>query len=186
MTLPATPLDPIGADRTTQRRAVLSYASAVPNINEPEWDEIRERPGFLARRARLGYQLGSERLGISLWELEAGECAYPYHYHLTEEEVLIVLEGSPVLRTPDGWQELRQGDVVSFPRGERGGHQLHNRSDGVVRFLAVSTNGEPDLVLYPDSGTVGANERLPGGGGMKLMFREADAVAYGEGEKPPR
>lgn len=55
----------------------------VPNIYEPEFDEPREREGFRARRARVGHQLGKEKVGISVWEIPAGEKAYPYHFHLT-------------------------------------------------------------------------------------------------------
>jgi uncharacterized cupin superfamily protein len=157
----------------------------VTNINDPVYDELREHPGFCCRRARLSRQAGSDRLGLSLWELPAGEAAYPYHYHLAEEELLVVLEGKPSLRSPDGWRELSEGEVVPFLRGEQGAHQLVNRTEGVVRFLAFSTNGEPDIVIRPDSGTLGAYERLPEGGGMRAVFRRADAVDYYEGEQPP-
>jgi uncharacterized cupin superfamily protein len=157
----------------------------VPNVNEPEFDEIREHPGFRARRARIGYQLGTERLGVSLWEVEPGEAAYPYHYHLVEEELIVVLDGRPSLRAPGGWRELAEGDAVSFPRGEQGAHQIVNRSAETVRFLAISTHGEPDIVLYPDSGKLGAAERLPHGGGLRAYFRLADAVDYHDGERPP-
>ena len=162
-----------------------AYALTVANINEPDFDEPREQPGFRARRARLGRQAGCERLGLSLWELPPGEAAYPYHHHLAEEEILIVLEGRPSLRTPDGWRELAEGELVSFPRGEPGGHQVHNATSGLVRFLAVSTSGEPDLVMYSDTGKLGASERLPDGGGLQLMFRMSDAVDYYDGERPP-
>jgi uncharacterized cupin superfamily protein len=158
----------------------------VPNINEPEFDEPREHDGFRALRARLGRQAGSERLGLSLWEIAPAEAAYPYHFHFTEEELVIVLEGTPSLRTPDGWRELAEGEVIAFLRGEAGGHQLVNRSAARVRFLALSTSGEPDVVSYPDSGKLGAFERLPAGGGLRAMFRIADAVDYYDGERPPR
>jgi len=157
----------------------------MASIEEPLFDEPRERPGFQARRARLGRQAGSERLGLSLWELGPGQAAYPYHYHLTEEELLIVLEGRPSLRSPDGWRELAEGEVISFPRGEEGGHQLHNRTGETVRFLAISTSGEPDIVIYPDSNKLGANERRAGGGGLAVMFRLDDEVDYNDGEHPP-
>lgn len=156
------------------------------NLGRPDWDETPRPEGFQARRARLGYALGAQRLGISLWELPPGEAAYPYHAHLVEEELAIVLEGRPSLRDPTGWRELEEGEVVWFPRGAAGGHQLANRTDAAVRFLAVSTNGEPDVVLYPDSGKVGAFERLPQGGGLRELFRVADAVDYWAGEEPPR
>jgi len=160
-------------------------AARPPNIEEPAWDEPRDRDGFRTRRARIGRALGTERLGASLWEIPPGEAAYPYHWHLAEEELLVVLAGAPSMRTPDGWRDLRRGDVVSFPRGARGAHQLVNRTDEPVRFLALSTNGEPDIVLYPDSRKLGAAERLPRGGGLSEYFRLADGVDYWEGETPP-
>ncbi len=157
----------------------------VTNINDPVFDEPREHPGFRCLRARLSRQAGSERLGLSLWELPAGEAAYPYHYHLAEEELVVVLDGQPSLRTPDGWQELQEGEVVPFLRGEQGAHQLVNRTQNTVRFLAFSTNGEPDIVIRPDSGTLGAYERLSDGGGLRAVFRAADTIDYYEGEQPP-
>lgn len=157
----------------------------MPNINDPHFDEPREHPGFRCRRARLSRQAGSERLGLSMWELPPGEAAYPYHFHYTEEELVVVLAGAPSLRTPEGWRELREGEVVAFPRGERGGHQLVNRTGATVRFLAFSTSGEPDVVIYPDSGKLGAFERLPDGGGLRAMFRLSDVVDYHDGEQPP-
>jgi uncharacterized cupin superfamily protein len=157
----------------------------MANIESPLFDEAREHPGFRAQRARLGYQVGTERLGLSLWELPPGEAAYPFHYHLTEEEIVIVTVGRPSLRTADGWRELEQGEVVVFKRGEEGAHQLVNRTAESVRFLAASTNGEPDIVLYPDSGKVGAAERRPAGGGLRKYFRLDDEVDYYEGEAAP-
>jgi uncharacterized cupin superfamily protein len=157
----------------------------VTNINDAVFDEPREHPGFRCLRARLSRQAGSERLGLSLWELPAGEAAYPFHWHLAEEELIVVLEGAPSLRTPDGWRDLSEGEVVAFLRGEDGAHQLVNRTPETVRFLSFSTSGEPDIVIYPDSGKLGAFERLPQGGGLRTMFRMADTVDYHEGERPP-
>jgi uncharacterized cupin superfamily protein len=157
----------------------------MPNIFEPEFDQQREHPGFRAQRARLGWQLATQRLGASIWEIEPGEAAYPYHYHLAEEELLIVLLGRPSVRTDGEWRELEPGEVLSFARGADGGHQLANWGDATARFLAISTSGTPDLVVYPDSGKLGACERPPQGDGLWKIFRLADAVDYHEGERPP-
>jgi uncharacterized cupin superfamily protein len=159
--------------------------AAVVNINDADFDEPRDQPGFVARRARIGRQSGAERLGLSLWEVEPGEAAYPYHAHLGEEEMVVLLEGRPSLRTPEGWRELEPGDVVTFLRGEPGAHQIVNRGDSLVRFLAISTSNTPDIVLYPDSGKVGAFERNPDGSGLRLMFRSDDNRDYYDGETPP-
>jgi uncharacterized cupin superfamily protein len=157
----------------------------MANIYDPDYDEPRPHNGYRARRARLGYALRTERLGVSAWEVEPGQAAYPYHFHLTEEEVLIVLEGRPLLRTPEGRRRLEPGEAVRFPRGEPGAHQVLNDTEEPVRFLAVSTHGEPDVVLYPDEGKLSAVERTPDGSGLKTFFRLTDAVDYYEGVQPP-
>jgi uncharacterized cupin superfamily protein len=155
------------------------------NIEKPDFDEPREQPGFLARRARLSRQAGAQRVGLSLWEVSPGQAAYPYHAHLAEEELVVVLEGTPSLRTPEGWRDLEQGEVVSFLRGEEGAHQIVNRTEETIRFLAFSTGGEPDVVIQPDSDKVGVFERRPDGGGLRLWFRREDARNYYDGESPP-
>jgi uncharacterized cupin superfamily protein len=149
----------------------------MTSIEQPVFDEPREHPGYTCRRARLGRQAGTEKVGLSLWELPAGEAAYPYHWHVAEEEVVVVLEGRPSLRTPDGWRELEKGEVVAFPVGESGAHQLVNRTDANVRFLSFS-NQQPDIVVWADSGKIGAFERRPEGGGIYKIFRTGDAVDY--------
>jgi uncharacterized cupin superfamily protein len=158
--------------------------SAV-SIRQPEFDELREHPGFNCRRARIGRQLGSRKVGASLWELPAGQAAYPYHWHAAEEELLVVLEGTPSLRTPDGWRELGEGEVLAFLCGEEGAHQIVNRTETPVRFLAVS-NQQPDIIVRPDSQTIGVSERHPQGGGIHAQFRLADQVDYFEGEESPQ
>jgi uncharacterized cupin superfamily protein len=158
--------------------------NGAPNIERPVFDEPREHPGFTCSRARVGRQAGTEKVGLSLWELPAGQAAYPYHWHIGEEELVIVLAGRPSLRTPEGWRELETGEVVCFRVGEEGAHQVWNRTGETVRFLAFS-NQQPDIVVYADSGKVGAFERRPEGGGLYKVFRGEDAVDYWEGEEAP-
>lgn len=156
----------------------------MSDIYKPDFDEPREHDGFRARRARIGHQLGTERIGISLWEIPPGQKAYPYHFHLAEEEALIVLEGSPSLRTPAGTRRLNAGEAIRFPTGEEGAHQVSNESEETVRLLAISTHGAPDIVIYPDSGKLSAAERLPDSDGRKHYFRLEDEVDYWDGETP--
>ena len=157
----------------------------MANINDLHPLEVRDRPGFRARRGRIGWDLKTERLGLGVWEIEPGEAAYPFHFHLTEEEVVIVLSGRPSVRTPSGWHQLEPGDAVAFPVGEAGGHQLANWGEETARFLAISTSGAPDIVVYPESDKVGAFERFPDRRGLFTLFRREDAVEYHTGEAPP-
>jgi uncharacterized cupin superfamily protein len=158
----------------------------MPNIHRPHFEPGERPDGFRSRRARIGYELGSELLGASLWELPPGEAAYPYHFHYADEELVVVLAGTPTLRSPHGLRELEEGEVLRFPVGEEGAHQILNRSEGTVSFLAISSSGRPDVIVYPDSDKIGVGERLPGGGGLRAFFRRGDAVDYFDGEGPQR
>ena len=55
-----------------------------------------------------------------------------------------------------------------------------------MTFLAISSHGRPDVVVYPDSDKIGVGERLPRGGGLRAFFRRGDGVDYFEGERPSR
>ena len=141
------------------------------NLLHPEFDQEREREGYRWRAASVGKQLGAAKIGGSLYELGDGERSFPYHLHHGMEEWLIVVDGTPTVRTADGERALRRGDVVCFPPGSDGAHQV--RGPGTV--LVLSANRVPEAVEYPDSGKVGA---MPPG----KFFRATDAVDYWEGE----
>ncbi|HET8822432.1 MAG TPA: cupin domain-containing protein [Thermoleophilaceae bacterium] len=151
------------------------------NIEKPDFDEPRDRDGFRVRRAGVGRRAGAVKLGATVWELPPGEAAYPYHFHLGVEEMIVVLSGTPTLRAPDGEREVDQGELLVFLPGERGAHQLINRSKETARFLSVSTMGALDLVVYPDSNKIACHER----GGLRELHLRANAVDYWEGESPP-
>lgn len=157
----------------------------MPNIYDANFEDRDGPPGFRSRRARIGHELAAESIGASLWELPPGEAAYPYHFHYSDEELLIVLSGSPRLRTPEGERELEEGEAVRFPLGEEGAHQILNPTEEPVRFLALSSSGRPDIVVRPDAGTIGVAERRPDGDGLHLYFKREDAVEYWQGESSP-
>ena len=154
----------------------------MPNIYAPDFEEGERPPGFESRRARIGYELGSEGIGCSLWEIPPGEAAYPYHFHYADEELLIVVRGRPTLRSPEGERELDEGEVVWFPLGEQGAHQLRNDTEETATVIVLSTSGRPDVVVYPDSDKIGVGERLPRGGGLRAFFRREQAVDYWDRE----
>lgn len=159
----------------------------MPNVLRPDLDERGEREGFRWLGESVGRKAGSERLGASIYDLPPGEATFPYHYHLANEELLIVLRGRPHLRTPQGWRRLDEGEVVAFPLGEPGAHQIMNRGAEAARVLIVSEMVGPEVALYPDSGKVGVREHAPGSGrgGRRENFRSADAVDYWDGETAP-
>ena len=85
----------------------------VVNLFGDDWDSRRDRPGWLWNRADVGKRAGAEVFGISLYEVEPGQKIFPYHWQHVEEEMLVVLEGEPTLRTSEGEQRLTRGDTPS-------------------------------------------------------------------------
>jgi uncharacterized cupin superfamily protein len=90
----------------------------------------------------------------AVWELDPGSDSPQYHAHHATEELLLVVSGEPTLRTPDGERALREGDVVHFPTGAAGAHQVLNRSQDVVRYLMVAAHATLDLIEYVDESRV--------------------------------
>ena len=149
------------------------------NLNGDKWDRVEERPGWRSKDAWVGAHIGAELIGGSMYELEPGDKLWPYHTHHANEEWLIVVRGRPTLRTHEGEQELAEGDVVAFPRGKEGLHQVRNATDSPIRVLMLSTLVKPDLVEYPDSGKVGARSVA---GERILLSRPGPLLDYWDGE----
>ena len=147
----------------------------MSNLNDP-----LEATADGIRVLRVAERAGAEHLGASVYELQPGD-EMVFHYHIQREELLIVLSGELSLRTATGWERLSEGEVVAFPRGERGAHGYRNDSDTRVRVLMTSEMTGPNISVYPDKNQVGifdAGERAQRRFGA--LFNVADAVAdYG-------
>jgi uncharacterized cupin superfamily protein len=149
------------------------------NLYGHQWSRTEDREGWRSKGGGVGRHIGSELIGGSVYELEPGSRLWPYHAHHANEEWLIVVRGEPTLRTPDGEQSLKEGDVVCFPRGKEGAHQVSNRTTAPIRVLMLSTMIAPDIVEYLDSGKIGArsvkDERI-------MLSRPGPELDYWEGE----
>src|SRR5262249_32767659 len=136
--------------------------------------------GWRVKAALVGRRIGAELIGATLSEIEPGNKLWPYHTHYANEEWVIVLRGEPTLRTPLGEQRLQEGDVVSFPRGKDGAHQLINRTESRSRVLMLSTMIDPDTIEYLDTGKILAKDAA----GEDVVFaRPGPTVEYWEGEE---
>ena len=159
-----------------------------PNVFDPIFDEDVTRYaeyGFRARRARLGYQAGCDRLGISLWEVEPSSTGI-FHYHLANEELLVAMSGTPTLRTAAGTRAMREGEMAAFPRGPHGIHATGNGSGDPIRYLFISEMRGPDVVVYPEQGIVGVLEEMssPERVGMASWLRTDGAIEHHDPEEP--
>jgi uncharacterized cupin superfamily protein len=160
--------------------------SSRPSVRDPHWDAEQEKGPFRWRRSRVARQAGARELGASVFELPPGASTFPLHAHYANEELLVVLDGSPTLRTADGERGLVEGDVVVFRTGRAGAHRIDNRTDAAVRVLVVSTMIAPDVVEQLDSQKVYARSYAPGADpppdAVEVMVKREDTRDYFEGE----
>ena len=136
---------------------IAAMSGTRPNVFAETFS--RENSGL--RAEPVVKAAGGELLGGTLYELAPGHGGVPLHIHHGMEELAIVISGRPTLRTLEGESELEPGDIVAFPRGRRGAHTLVNRTDEPVRYLMVSNKVMPELVEYPEDGTIRALTRGP-------------------------
>jgi len=134
------------------------------------WDDVPDWGGAGARRLiRAGGGLGA-----SIWEFQPGQPEYVYHFHHGSDELLVVLRGEPKLRLGDGERTLREGDTVPLPHGPEGGRAISNPGDSVARILMVSSNADPDVAEYPETGKIG----IITDGKTWKFFRRNDATEH--------
>lgn len=113
---------------------VLEYSwSSIPNLQE---------------------LINMKNMKFNIRILEPRNCSYPYHFHRNAEEMFIILEGEASLRTPEGIERVKVGDVIYFEMGPSGAHQLRNESSNVCKYVDIRTNLGMDVCEYPDSGKV--------------------------------
>lgn len=156
------------------------------NVFADDWDVEQSEPGYTWKRLRVGRRVGGEMLGASLYELPPGQGTWPYHMHHANEELLLVLAGTPTLRSPEGERELAPGEAVIFRRGPSGSHAVRNASNQPARVLIVSTMVEPEIGYYPDSAKFGLFAGVAPGGVVDERTLEAfvrdERLDYFDGE----
>jgi uncharacterized cupin superfamily protein len=150
------------------------------NVSDPDFTyDFADPEGFRSGRLRLAPVVGAERTGASVYELPPGQAVCPYHYEYGEEEWALVLRGQPSLRTPEGIQRLEAFDMVFFPTGPDGAHQIRNDTEDLARILIWSNVVYPTATAYPDSDKVGV---YTGDKREDVMVPRSAGVDYFHGE----
>jgi uncharacterized cupin superfamily protein len=137
-----------------------------------------DHPGYEFFRHDLVPAGKAEECAMGLYKVPPGKSAYPYHYHLKNEEVFYILSGKGLLRTPSGERVVGPGESIFFPACEAGAHKITNISaDEMLVYLDFDVRHDLDVCFYPDSGKVGIWGR-----GVRELHKVSDQVGYYDGE----
>ena len=142
---------------------------------------------FGAMVAPLSGALGMSGLGAMFVTVEPGRRAFPFHNHLGNDEMFIILEGEGTYRFGEDEFPVRPGDICAAPRGGPDtAHQLINSGSKPLKYIGISTSNDPDIAEYPDSGKFAALGIAPGPSffeaHIKHVGKREDAHDYWEGE----
>lgn len=86
---------------------------------------------------RLGEAGGLTQFGVNLVTLQPGALSSLRHWHMAEDEFVMVTAGECVLVQDAGEVVMRAGDCAAFP-AMPDGHHFINRSPAPVSFLVVA------------------------------------------------
>ena len=125
-------------------------------------------------RIDVARAVGSTGYEMFVYDVPPGKSSCPYHYEY-EEEWLLVVDGTLVLRAPDGEHTLQRGDLVHFPPGPDGAHKIMNRGEAAARMMLFSSARVPAVSVYPDSDKIGV---WSGNEADELIFERGSAVPW--------
>lgn len=123
-------------------------------IDEVPWQTHEKGQRFGMRFQVLSEFGGGSQVTLAMEILEPGRQANPLHYHLLEEEHVLVLEGSMTIQLGERRHVVEAGHYACFPAGQKVGHALINHTDAPCRYIVLGTPQLHDVAVYPETGRV--------------------------------
>jgi uncharacterized cupin superfamily protein len=145
----------------------------IRNFNEAPRERFVRPPRYDTETTSLSKGTAAQQLGASFDILAPGQMGCPYHFHYAEEEMFIILQGEGTLRVADELVPIRAGDTINIPAGPEYPHHIINTSDAPLHYLSISTQKEPEICVYPDSGKVGSFAP-----GLRLLQKREAGLDY--------
>ena len=144
-------------------------------ITAVPWQEFFHGERYGMRFQVLSDFGGGSQITVANEILPPGRQANQLHYHLLEEEHVLVLEGSMTVRLGDARHVVHAGHYVCFPAGQKVGHALVNHTDAPCRYLVLGNPQKHDVAIFPETGRVGV--KLTGEGYHGTPMGYWDGVA---------
>jgi uncharacterized cupin superfamily protein len=157
------------------------------DVPSTEWSEV---PRFGLRYRHLSSAALGENyhVGVAIEELAPGKQSVPAHYHIFEEEHVYILDGALTARIGAATYEMKAGDYVCFPAGQKAGHCLINNSGVTCRYVIIGERNPDEVVVYTDSNrllTRALGRRSIVDLGARRGYWDGENTGLAKGEAPP-
>lgn len=123
----------------------------MPKVVNPTIEEGDDELGRF-HAIRLSDAGGLTQFGAVLETLWPGGASAKNHWHTSEDEMVLILEGVATLVEGSDVQTLGPGEAATFKAGIATGHHLENRTEAPIRYLVIGTRSDNDMVTYSKTG----------------------------------
>lgn len=122
----------------------------ILNINDLHHNQLNSAQSgeLFSKSAVLSELLSFEKLFVHHEILAPGTRASSPHRHSEQEEMVVVLEGSPVVHLGRQKQTLKPGDCIGFSLHASELHFIENPTQQEVRILVICNRSMNDSVFY--------------------------------------
>jgi len=141
-------------------KPVTMAGKPKPPISSADVAWTEEGPGsgtrFGGRSKHLTHAaVGQDyHVGMLIESPAPGRRLWPRHYHMVEEEHVLILDGEVTLLLGEEEHRMKAGDYVCFPAGQKTGHSFLNSGSGPCSYLVIGESNPNDVCVYPDSNKV--------------------------------
>jgi len=153
----------------------------MTKVLKAEQREFRESPNkidnyrIFTDLSRAKKNINPENLNFDLRKLDPGQYSTPFHFHRFAEELFMIISGSATLRTTEGLEIVKSGDLIFFEKGEKGAHQMFNHTGAPCIYVDIRTYLGYDVAEYPDSNKILIAPSYE-------IYNKGSQVGYFEGE----
>ncbi len=99
---------------------------------------------------RVGDAGGLTQFGANIVILAPGAKSSLRHWHVEQDEFVMVTQGSCTLVDDTGETLMTVGDCATFPANDGNGHHFINHTKDEARFLVIGTRTATETAWYSD------------------------------------
>jgi len=99
---------------------------------------------------RVGDAGGLTQFGANIVILAPGAKSSLRHWHVKQDEFVMITQGTCTLVDDQGETPMGVGDCATFPANDGNGHHFINNTGDEARFLVIGTRTESETAWYSD------------------------------------